>query len=90
MPDSASIPTSAIPINKTKHLQMRQSERGIETKELQRAVKHGEKEVVHDGKIKHTHAGVSYITDRLGTMGITGFKQQTGQVWTPHFLDGRR
>ena len=75
LPDSASIPTSAIPINKTKHLQQRQTERGIETKELQRAVKHGEKEFVRGGKIKHTHEGLAYITDRLGTMGITGFKQ---------------
>lgn len=76
----ASIPTSAIPINKSKHLQQRQTERGIATKELQRAVKHGEKEAVRDGKIKHTHEGVAYIIDRLGTMGITGFKLPTRVV----------
>jgi hypothetical protein len=76
--DSGSVPTSAIPINKTMHLQQRQAERGIETKELQRAVKRGEKEVVREGKIKHTHDGVAYITDGLGTMGITGFKLQGG------------
>ena len=72
---SASIPTSAIPVVKTHHLQQRQLERDIVTKELQRAVKHGEKAVQRDGvTIKHTHEGVSYITDKMGQVGITGYR----------------
>jgi hypothetical protein len=72
-----SIPTSEIVVEKTNHLQQRQVERDIATKELKRAVKHGEKVPGRQGSIKHydKDTGVEYITDGLGKVGITSYRK---------------
>ena len=72
---SSTLNTSQVVVNKTNHLQMRQDERGIVTRELQAAVKHGTKKTQHDGRVMHEHGGVKYVTDRMGKVGITGYRK---------------
>ena len=84
---STSIPTSQFTVEKTHHLQRRQKERQITTRELQSAVKHGVKEEVRQptgptrglggdptARIRHSYDGVSYITDAFSKVGITGYR----------------
>jgi len=72
---STTIPTSEVPLQKTPHLAKRQEERAIVTKELKRAVKRGSKTPQVDGRVKHEHGGVVYVTDKTGHVGITGFRK---------------
>lgn len=64
--------TSQISVVKTKHLKERQGERGFNTLLCQQAVKHGEKQVQEDGKVKHTLGGFRYVTDDSSRIGVTG------------------
>jgi hypothetical protein len=80
--------TSDITVEKTNHLSRRQKERNITTRELQAAVKHGEKvPVVQTPGFSHHHAAagrrtrnhyrhgdVNYITDAMGKIGITTYR----------------
>ena len=72
---STTIPTSEVPLKKTPHLAQRQEERAIITKELQRAVKRGSKTPQLDGRVKHEHGGVVFVTDKTGHVGITGYRK---------------
>ena len=55
--------TSAIKLIKTRHLQQRKMERGIETKEMKSAVKHGVKQPgTTIGTTKHSYNGVTVVT----------------------------
>ena len=81
---SASTATERIQLIRTKHLQHRKREREVDTIEMQRAVKHGRKEpgAGVNSTVKHTHQGVSVVTDASGTIGVTAFRQgPAGGVW---------
>ena len=72
--------TSDITVVKTGHLQHRQDQRHIETRELQAAVKHGKKKksTKRSGigeRIIHQHNDIEYITDKTGRIGITGYRK---------------
>ena len=68
-----SVPTSLIPINKTKHLADRQKQREIPTKLLQRAKKHGVATPARDGLVKHVFDGIAYIENPNDNVGVTGY-----------------
>ena len=73
----SSIDTSDIFVNKTNHLQQRQRERDIETRELKAAVKHGGKVFLGGGnRVMHNHKDVTYITDEMGQVGITAYSNK--------------
>ena len=72
---SASTATERIEIIRTKHLQSRKRQRGVDTIEMQRAVKRGTKEPGSGpGNVKHTHQGVSVVTDGTHKVGVTAFR----------------
>ncbi|KAJ1412268.1 kinase-like domain-containing protein [Ochromonadaceae sp. CCMP2298] len=70
-----SIPTSDYVVNKTKHLQDRQTERKIVTKELKTAVKYGTKTPMQNGRVAHKMGDLTYITGKMGDLGITGWRK---------------
>lgn len=68
--------TSAIEIIRSRHLRERKRQRGVDTIEMQAAVKHGAKEAGHvPGTVKHIHNGVAVVTTDVGRhlVGITAF-----------------
>jgi len=71
---SRSMNTSEITVVKTNHLAQRQAERVIQTRELQSAVKHGDKISTPGGRLIHRAADVEYITDATGRIGITSYR----------------
>lgn len=72
---SASRNTSDFTVVKTDHLGKRQQQRGIKTRELQAAVKHGEKAPANGSRLAYKFDGMTYITDKTGKIGITGYRQ---------------
>lgn len=67
--------TSAIEIMRTKHLSKRKRERGIETRDIQAAIKHGKKQSgAVAGSVTHCHNGVVVVTDTDHRVGVTAFK----------------
>ncbi len=79
MNTTASLRTSDLTVLKTGHLQRRQEERNIQTRELQAAVKHGTKSPQHSDRILHKHEGVNYVTDAMGRLGITSYRDRDSQ-----------
>ena len=73
---NSSMPTSAVPIFKSRHLHERGNERNIGTRVCQAAVKHGTKVTQHQGRVRHEHNGVVYITDDSRKIGITAWRKQ--------------
>ncbi len=75
-PASASTSTEKIALIRSKHLQSRKRQRGVDTIEIQRAIKHGRKEPGHagTGRIKHVHNGVSVVTDATCKTGVTTYR----------------
>ena len=72
--------TSAIEIIRSKHLSKRKRQRGVETIEMQAAVKHGQKEIESlSGRVKHTHNRVVVVTDTTHKVGITTFAQKASR-----------
>lgn len=71
---SASTATEQIQLIRTKHLRDRKRQRDVETIEMQRAVKHGRKQVGANSNVKHTHGDVSVVTDASGKVGVTAFR----------------
>ena len=73
-----SVRTSQISVVKTHHLKQRQAERDISTLQVQRAVKHGFKELQADGKIRHTFDNVRAVTSSDSKdhklVGVTGIR----------------
>eukprot|EP01052_Picozoa_sp_SAG31_P002126 SAG31_NODE_72_length_27821_cov_26.870572_2_plen_785_part_00 len=75
-PATASTATEKIELIRSRHLQSRKRERGVDTIEIQRAIKHGRKEQGNagTGRIKHTHNGVSVVTDASCKTGVTTYR----------------
>ena len=71
---SRSMATSEFSVVKTNHLAQRQNERLIPTRELQSAVKHGEKLPAPGGRVIHRSDDIEYITDMTGRIGITSYR----------------
>jgi hypothetical protein len=70
---TASTATERVQLIRTKHLRSRKRERNIDTIEMQRAIKHGQKQRGHaPNSVKHTHAGVSVVTAGRGNGEIVG------------------
>lgn len=80
---SASTATEQIQLIRTKHLRDRKRQRDVETIEMQRAVKHGRKEVGPNRNVKHTHGDVSVVTDHSGRVGVTAFRNGVRERQTP-------
>ena len=73
-----SVATSAMSIESTQHLRARKAERGIDRRELQLAVKHGERTVDETtGNLQFRHGGVCYVTDPSGRVGVTSWVEST-------------
>jgi hypothetical protein len=81
--DGDDIPTSLLTSNveliSHAHGRQRRAERNIQRKELQAAIKHGEKEVANPGRDgskrwRYTHKGVVYITDETSRHEVTSWR----------------
>lgn len=77
--------TSAVTINSHTHGRERRTERGIEKRELQKAVKEGVKEPANPGRTgdkrwRFTHNGVVYITDDSCKHEITSWRLDDGSI----------
>lgn len=73
----AATATSAIEVMRTKHLKQRKAERGIDTRSMQAAIKHGTKQPGNTpSTVKHTHCGVSVVTanENGNIVGVTAYK----------------
>lgn len=71
---------SQITVIKTNHIKGRQKERGFTTRELQEAVKYGDKAVTPEGNIKHSTPSVVYVTDPTERVGVTGWRADEAEV----------
>ena len=60
-------------IIKTDHFVERQEERGFRTREMQRAIKHGEKMVSPTGNLMHVTNEAVAVTDPDGRVAVTGW-----------------
>lgn len=85
---SASTATEQIQLIRTKHLRDRKRQRDVETIEMQRAVKHGRKQVGANSNVKHTHGDVSVVTDASGKVGVTAFRNGVQRQRAPVPLFG--
>lgn len=75
--DTASVvsrATSTYTVLSTLHGRERKRERGVTTRDLQEAIKHGTKVQSHSGRWKYTHKGVVYVTDRNSRVVITTWR----------------
>ena len=73
-----SVATSAVSIESTQHLRQRKAERGVDTREMQLAVKHGERTVDEStGNLQFRYNGVCYVTDPSGRVGVTSWVEST-------------
>jgi hypothetical protein len=93
--ETASTATEKIELIRSKHLQHRKRERGVDTIEMKRAIKHGRKEPGNagTGRIKHTHGGVSVVTvtDATGRTGVTTYRNASSKERSSnhnHFATG--
>ena len=71
--------TSSISLISHDHGRQRRDERGITRRELQEAIKYGQKEPAHPGRDgaprwRYTHKGVVYITDQTSRHEITSWR----------------
>ena len=73
---NSSINTSQYSVVKTNHLAQRQDQRVIPTRELQSAVKRGDKIPQRDGRVLHRGSDIDYITDMTGRIGITSYRRE--------------
>ena len=83
--ENSSVNTSFVSIAHTKHLRQRQGERGLADIELQAAKKHGAKERMPSGSIKHKLAEVHYVTSKDQTVGVTGFRREQAEDWRDQY-----
>eukprot|EP01052_Picozoa_sp_SAG31_P054222 SAG31_NODE_14313_length_815_cov_0.966480_1_plen_108_part_00 len=82
----AATATSAIDLIRTKHLQRRKAERGIDTRALQAAIKHGAKAPGNQpNTVKHAHGSVHVVTagSKENLVGITAYKKQNRRMMAP-------
>ena len=78
--ENSSVNTSFVSVVQTKHLKVRQDERGIVTRDLQSAKKHGVKVRQPNGTIKHEHGDLKYITSSDMRVGVTAMRRDDGGV----------
>ena len=82
--DNMSVATSAVTIESTQHLRQREEQRGIDRRELQQAVKHGNRVVDRaTGNIHFHYNGVCYVTDATAKVGITSWVEDGAQADRP-------
>ena len=77
--------TSAVTLISHAHGRERRAERGIQRRELQAAIKHGEKVAANPGRRgekrwRFTHQGVVYITDETMRHEITSWRLDGGEA----------
>mmetsp|Transcript_22999 Transcript_22999/g.57738 ORF Transcript_22999/g.57738 Transcript_22999/m.57738 type:complete len:221 (+) Transcript_22999:292-954(+) len=86
---TTAVRTSAVSLVSHLHGRQRRSERGIERRELQAAVKYGRREPAKpgpDGELRwrYTHKEVAYITDETSRHEITSWRVQEPKVSSEH------
>ena len=75
----SSVPTSAWPMEMSGHATKQQGKRAITSREIQEALKHGDKDKQENGRIRHRHPMYSsgfrlvVITEADGTFVITEY-----------------
>ena len=86
----AATATSAIELMRTKHLRRRKAERGIDTRAMQAAIKHGTKAPGNrPNTVMHAHGGVRVVTTTgespRGRVGITAYRAASKAPPVPKF-----
>jgi hypothetical protein len=73
-----SVPTSSIPFMESEHGRLRRAQRGIDKKDLQRAIKYGDRVGAHprpngDQTAKYTYRNITYIVNEVTGQEITAY-----------------
>merc|ERR1711903_336415 len=78
VPPAHELRTSEFTLVSHAHGRERRAERGIQRRELQAAIKYGEKVAAARGRWRFTHQGVVYITDETMRHEITSWRLDGG------------
>jgi Mg-chelatase subunit ChlD len=84
-----SIQTSVISIRSSKHGRQRRHERNISKRQLQAAIKHGQRQRVRSDRFKYTHNGLVFITDTNGNEITSYFQSLDMPFRTVHRMSER-